>query len=243
MYALKSAMSKAWGLRKHLDVKEIERNVFLFTFEDVNERLRAMVDGPWNFNGNHLVLKEWLSNQRIQDVDFSKSEFWVQVHGPVPEQMSLLNARDIGDFIGRYVMADDLAGDGLVCFRLYMRIRALVPVEEPLKKGFMNEREDGSIMEVEFRITPPPPAHTRGLKTWGVEEEMRGKLEGVWMRAREAVARQKGEWRARGVTYNSEDEEISVGIAPSTVSQRGSEEETEGRDQGVCRDCMKGERE
>ncbi|KAJ4831137.1 hypothetical protein Tsubulata_000670 [Turnera subulata] len=67
MYALKSAISRAWGLGKHLEIKEVDRNIFLFTFEDANERLRGITKGPLNFNGSLLVLKKWLADQTIQD--------------------------------------------------------------------------------------------------------------------------------------------------------------------------------
>ncbi|KAJ4838160.1 hypothetical protein Tsubulata_035000 [Turnera subulata] len=90
MFALKSAMARASGVRKHLDVKEIKQNTFLFTFEDANDRLQVLGDGPWNFNGNHVVLKEWLSNQRIQDVDFSRHHL-----APAPVKVMFSNFRKI----------------------------------------------------------------------------------------------------------------------------------------------------
>ncbi|KAJ4831138.1 hypothetical protein Tsubulata_000671 [Turnera subulata] len=65
--------------------------------------------------------------------------------------MSSMNSREVEDLVGKYVQTNDLLGDGPVSFRPYMRIRVLIPVEEPLKKGFTIEREDGTIREVEFK--------------------------------------------------------------------------------------------
>ncbi|KAJ4824104.1 hypothetical protein Tsubulata_034300, partial [Turnera subulata] len=135
MYALKTAMSKAWGVRKHLEVTEMDKNIFLFKFEDENDRFRALADGPWNFNGCHL------------DVSFSHSEIWVQAHGLTPEQMTKANAMEVGDFVGRYIHSE-IPRDELVCFSPFLRVKTLFPVEEPLKKSFINEREDGILVEV-----------------------------------------------------------------------------------------------
>jgi hypothetical protein len=74
---VKEIIAKAWNMVNEVDVAPVDKNVFLFSFKhevDWNRR-------PWCFKGEHLILKQYKSEWSLNEVDFSKTDFWVQIHG------------------------------------------------------------------------------------------------------------------------------------------------------------------
>ncbi|KAJ4840290.1 hypothetical protein Tsubulata_023413 [Turnera subulata] len=111
---VKSIIQKVWSPKKALLVKEISVNTFLFSFEDARDRQKALRGGPWTLGGNHLVLKEWPLGVPLDGVDFSTSDFWIHVHGLIPEQLERNNAESIAACIGTFLELD-LSADNGVC--------------------------------------------------------------------------------------------------------------------------------
>ena len=59
----------------------MDKNVFMFTFGHEVDVRRIWDCGPWSFKGEHLILKQYSSDLSFNEIDFSISDFWVQVHG------------------------------------------------------------------------------------------------------------------------------------------------------------------
>lgn len=78
----------------------MDKNVFVFTFKhEVNVR-RAWDRRPWMVKGEHLILKRFSLDISAYEVDFSTTEFWIQVHGLPLNRRSEENLLKIGSTAG-----------------------------------------------------------------------------------------------------------------------------------------------
>ncbi|KAK4437876.1 hypothetical protein Salat_0121600 [Sesamum alatum] len=60
---------------------QIEQNTVAFLLEKEEDRTRILRNSPWCFRGNLIVLKPWLPEEALADVDLTKFQIWVQVSG------------------------------------------------------------------------------------------------------------------------------------------------------------------
>ena len=54
--------------------------MMIFTFEKFEDLKRVLDYSPWNIKGSPLFLKRWSAKDAIEDLDFTKAAYWVQVH-------------------------------------------------------------------------------------------------------------------------------------------------------------------
>ncbi|KAJ4844437.1 hypothetical protein Tsubulata_037746, partial [Turnera subulata] len=112
-FVLSSIIDRAWKPHFSLDTKEIRRNVFLFSFENEDDRARVLRGASWTVDGNYLILREWNPKLAIEEVELKKSPFWVHVHGLTPDEMGEENCAAISAMIGELVSSDLRSGNGL----------------------------------------------------------------------------------------------------------------------------------
>jgi hypothetical protein len=93
---------------------------------------------PWNIKGFLLFLKRWFEEDAIEDLDFTKVAFWVQVHNPL-ELMTVENARNIGESLWELLEVDNL--DILKPTRKgFLRFRVLLNLLNPLIPSFTHHK-------------------------------------------------------------------------------------------------------
>ncbi|KAH7850004.1 hypothetical protein Vadar_026454 [Vaccinium darrowii] len=114
--------------------------MFLFWFEDEEDREAVLSNGPWCIMNNLLVLHPLEEGATVTDLDFSKCPFWVQVHGFPVEKMTRTNAESIGRQFGN-LLGVEASNDGFLLNRSFLRIRVEVNLELPLSRGFWLRRK------------------------------------------------------------------------------------------------------
>jgi hypothetical protein len=134
-------IQKAWRPHRPVLVKKIDRNIFLFIFEHEIDLKRAFDRRPWTLRGAHLVLKKWRPELTWQEVDFSSSTFWVQVHGLPSLWHDKANLLRIGNRIGK-VLDVDLVGDAPPTWHRFTRLRIEIDISAPLISGMFLPRSD-----------------------------------------------------------------------------------------------------
>ncbi|KAF3945570.1 hypothetical protein CMV_028069, partial [Castanea mollissima] len=77
----------------------------------------------WMVKGEHLILKRFSLDISASEVDFSTTEFWIQVHGLPLNQRSEENLLKIGSTAGR-ALETDFVGSGVGIWRNNVRVRA-----------------------------------------------------------------------------------------------------------------------
>jgi hypothetical protein len=148
-HVMKERLATIWRPGQGVSISAMEENKFLFQFYHLWDMERVFQGGPWLFDNHMLVLKKLSVGDDPLAINLDVVEMWVQVFnlpfGFMNDTMGLL----IGSHIGRFVKYDDYNNHG--SWRMYMRIRVAVKVDEPLKKSFTFEKEDGGVVHVHFK--------------------------------------------------------------------------------------------
>ena len=82
----------------------------MFTFQHKVDMNRAYQKRSWLIRGGCLILKKWLLNLTWQEIDFSTSLFWAQIHNLLLLWRTKEHILKIGSKIGE-VTEVDFMGD------------------------------------------------------------------------------------------------------------------------------------
>ena len=125
---------KAWKPHKSVSLKKLDKNTFLFVVSHETDLKLALDKRPWSIRGAHLVLKTWNPMLTWQEVDFSSSTFWIQIHGLPALWYDKDNIMKIGNKVRR-VIDEDFLGDPPLPWQHFTRIRMEVDFAVPLLPG------------------------------------------------------------------------------------------------------------
>uniref|UniRef100_A0A2N9IMG3 CCHC-type domain-containing protein n=1 Tax=Fagus sylvatica TaxID=28930 RepID=A0A2N9IMG3_FAGSY len=120
---VKEIISKAWNTIKEVGVAVVDKNIFLFTFNHEVD-VRRIWDCPWSFKGEHLILKKYASDWSFNEVDFSETDFWVQIHGLPLNRQNIQNLKKLRSLLGT-VIEEDLIGNRDGAGKRYVRFKKL----------------------------------------------------------------------------------------------------------------------
>ena len=97
-----------------------------------------------------MILKVWKPELLWNEVDFSSSTFWVQVHGISSLWLNKSNLMRIGNKIGK-VLDIDLVGDFQPRWQRFVRIRIEINIAFPLKPGLFLPRKNLADIWIGFK--------------------------------------------------------------------------------------------
>nr|POE56986.1 hypothetical protein CFP56_45517 [Quercus suber] len=83
----------------------------MFSFLHEADVRRAWDRRPWIVKGEHLILKRFCSDISVSEVDFSTTEFWIQIHGLPLNRRSKENVLKIGSIAGKALDTDLIGPD------------------------------------------------------------------------------------------------------------------------------------
>ncbi|KAK4428693.1 hypothetical protein Salat_1169100 [Sesamum alatum] len=104
--AIKSTMLKAWGLPQKTQINTVGPDTLAFLVESEEDRRLILRLTPWSFRGNLLVIKPWLPEKALEEVDLSRFQIWAHVIGLPIILVNKRSAQAIGDMIGKFVHAN-----------------------------------------------------------------------------------------------------------------------------------------
>ncbi|KAI9083873.1 hypothetical protein K1719_034131 [Acacia pycnantha] len=139
---MESILRKARNLQVGFDVVEINGNTFMFNFSNEEEYCRILRGCPWSVNGFLLNLLERSRYNSCEELDFSRSPVWIQMHNVLLEAMCLENTIAIGGQAGEVMIAEDPYHNDRY-HRCFLRARVLLDLRKPLAYGFWLPRPDG----------------------------------------------------------------------------------------------------
>lgn len=114
----------------------------LIEFEQRQDYEEVMDRCPWAIQGQCLSLKSWSGGMRIEDVDFMRTQVWVQIHGLKLDRRNDENAQLISQCIGEMVQIEQTMGpEGLD--RSYLHMKMVIDARKPVKTGFWYAQQNG----------------------------------------------------------------------------------------------------
>ncbi|KAM0882636.1 hypothetical protein ACQ4PT_032152 [Festuca glaucescens] len=123
-------MDAAWGFAKKWSIRPVEDNLFVLQVSCLGDWNRAMLDGPWIFRQQGVLLEPY---DRIADpnsVKLTCIHAWVQVRGIPPLFHKEAIVRDMAARIGE-VLSVDLYALG-ASGTSFVRVRVKLDVNKPL---------------------------------------------------------------------------------------------------------------
>ena len=191
--AFKRTLRNLWKTEKGMSIRLIEDDIFLFSFDDEIDRDRVVNLEPWHFDNALVVLKVVGPDEAMVWDNWCFTKFWLQISN-VPAVGMI---KEIGETIGRgfgtcLEVSADKAGR---CSGSYMRIRVLIDVSKPLRRGArIRLGQNGDVVWVDARYERLPDFCFRcGRLGHGVRDCKERKIlgsdqsevfqYGAWMRA------------------------------------------------------------
>lgn len=130
---IQNVLKEAWGRFRPVRFTEVNEATLMFDFESSKDIDQALDLSLWSVHGHCLNLKFCPNYVSVTEIEFSKVQVWVQVHGISLEMFTKDNATSIGESIGRCIKVEE---DQILQQRTYLRIQVEVDSEEPLLPGF-----------------------------------------------------------------------------------------------------------
>lgn len=145
-HIIQPRIMSGWRLASELKIEDAGPNRLVFTFAMSDEKDLILSQGPWNFKGSYMGLRESNPSQTIDEMSLFDVEFWVQIHSLPLEIVDEANARLIGNMLGTILELDDV--DALHSF---IRLKIRFPSSKPLELRFSYHCEDGGSVWVGFQ--------------------------------------------------------------------------------------------
>ena len=71
--------------------------------------IKVLMGEPWSFDRHLVVLKRYDGITPMEEADFSKTKFWVQVHNLPFSWLTSDVAMEIGDTLGEVIKLDNVS--------------------------------------------------------------------------------------------------------------------------------------
>ncbi len=108
---VKDIISKVWNTITEVEVSVVDKNIFMFSFNQEVDVRRVWDRRPWSFKGDHVILKKYDPDLSFNEVDFSFSDYWIQIYGLPLNRQHDSSLQKIETIIGSFVETD-LSGSG-----------------------------------------------------------------------------------------------------------------------------------
>uniref|UniRef100_A0A803P8W5 Reverse transcriptase domain-containing protein n=1 Tax=Cannabis sativa TaxID=3483 RepID=A0A803P8W5_CANSA len=128
-------MGEFWSnkCRFPVEVSEMHSDLFLLTIGCAGDKMRIQNGEPWHYLNHIILLHSPIHLQNVSRNDFTKVQFWVQIHRLPFLSKSRALAMKVGEWIGEYIdVYEDSLHEGWGSF---IRIRVWIDVSLPLMRG------------------------------------------------------------------------------------------------------------
>ncbi|KAE8808647.1 hypothetical protein D1007_14718 [Hordeum vulgare] len=154
--ALERSLRRAWGLHHDAQFRDLGNNLFLFHFGGEGDWKHARNNGPWQFDFNVLILKDYDGKTRPSEMIFDTVEVWVRVEDLPLDKRTKEFGEVLGNWLGEVVKVD-VESNGFAKGK-YLRVRAKISVYEPLVRYFnlkeSKEDDEGTWFNFSYEKIP-----------------------------------------------------------------------------------------
>ncbi|XP_023888298.1 uncharacterized protein LOC112000407 [Quercus suber] len=121
-----------WQTRSSFEVSDAGNNVLLIAFELEVDAEKVLHGEPWAFDRHLVVFQKYDGSTPIQELRFTTTNFWVQLHNLPYSLLTTEAALSLGKTIGVVTKPKDVSemrGGN------FMRVRVAVDITKPLCRG------------------------------------------------------------------------------------------------------------
>ncbi|XP_042952130.1 uncharacterized protein At4g02000-like [Carya illinoinensis] len=130
---LETTLAKVWRISRRAQFTEVSLNIFTLVFDNVDDKMRVWAGRPWLFDNQLLVLKEYVGDTPLKQVDFNSESFWVRFHNMPLSCMTEKRGEQIGSSVGKVEKVDvQEDGSGWGC---YLRVQIHMDITQPMARG------------------------------------------------------------------------------------------------------------
>lgn len=147
---VREAIFKSWSFIKGLEISDGPVDTYIFSFPSQHLRDRIWHQGPWNIKSAMLVLKAWEVDTTFQELTFTSTPLWLQIHGLPLGHMTNSAALEYGALAGR-VLAVDFDDSKKVWGLTFIRVLIQVNLSHPMFPGFFLQRSNKSELWIQFK--------------------------------------------------------------------------------------------
>ncbi|KAF7825238.1 ribonuclease H [Senna tora] len=130
--AFQRTISQVWRPKHGVDIKEIDKNLYMFQFFHWRDRDKVLEGEPWWFDKQVLTLKEVSGDEQPSELRSTQVPFWVRVYDLPFNQRTIMAAQMLGDKVGNFLDWDNSEESK---WGKAFRFRAMIDLTKPLKKG------------------------------------------------------------------------------------------------------------
>ncbi|XP_075640324.1 uncharacterized protein At4g02000-like [Castanea sativa] len=147
--AAQSTLRRAWGLEDGVQIVEVRPNLFQFKFKSEFELEWVVRGGPWSFDNQVLMLRQWQPGMTAANVKFESVALWIQIWGAPFDMVSPQVATEIGKRMGEVVEVEKRKSQDTQ--HLFMHVKVAFPTSKPICRGAFLGSSDGQNTWVQFK--------------------------------------------------------------------------------------------
>lgn len=121
-------MGAVWKVGSRMKVRDVSENLFVFQFSDEDDRRRILATGPWSFDNNLVVLKNFVGDPA--NISLDRASFWIHIYDLPLKGIT----REVGHRIGNEGEEIDI-DEGAVGWGRFLRIRVQLDITKPLRRA------------------------------------------------------------------------------------------------------------
>nr|AIK35195.1 LINE-type retrotransposon LIb DNA [Ipomoea batatas] len=103
---LNQRLPAIWNLQGKMTLIDLGYGCFVARFDNKNDYLHALIDGPWKIFGNYLVTQRWVPEFRPRTAKLSKMAVWIRIPDLPMEYFRDDAIRDIAENVGKPLKLD-----------------------------------------------------------------------------------------------------------------------------------------
>ncbi|TXG53848.1 hypothetical protein EZV62_019104 [Acer yangbiense] len=124
-------IEQLWSPFGRVAIESVGVNIFMFHFNNQEERNRIWQRGPWYFDKSLIVLEKSEGMGNISHLRFNKVELWIQIHDVPIICMNRITAKWMAEQIGRVI---DIPTESKDCWGKFMKVKVQIDISKPLKR-------------------------------------------------------------------------------------------------------------
>ena len=135
-------------------VRDMNDNTLVFVFKDEADRQRVMLGEPWAYDKHLVVFWRIEEDEDIEEVEFKKTSFGVQLHGIPVRRMNHEATTILGSSLGK--IAHVTKGGEIANGGQAMCIQVSVDITKPLCRGRRTKLEKDRETWISFKYKRLP---------------------------------------------------------------------------------------